>query len=69
MLLLVTYTYIHVYIHIYTHTHTHTQCFSLVHHTALMATGETSHLTTYMTNIQAVFKIIQFNHNYVYKKG
>jgi hypothetical protein len=62
MLLLVTYMYIHAYI--YTHI-----CISLVHHTVLMATGrETSRLTTYMTNIQAIFNIIQFNHNYVHIK-
>lgn len=59
MLLLVTYTS-------YIHTHT---CISLVHRAALTATGcETSHLTTYMTNIQAILNIIQFNHNCVHIK-
>jgi len=60
---------IHVHTRVHTYIYTYI-CFSLVHHTALTATGcETSHLTTYMTNIQVVFNIIQFNHNYVHKKG
>jgi len=60
----VVFSNIHVHACIYTHI-----CISLVHHKALTATGcETSRLTTNMTNIQAIFNIIQFNHNYVHIK-